>query len=105
MQSGALVRNIVIARLKTPPLTYGYVVGVRHGTKKQMKQTKAAGSNVNDPWYWFLHEFGFTGRSGQIVGPRPFLTPGFERVKPEALSLMGETMWKGILKVTGGGTS
>ena len=103
--SGALLRNIAIARIKSvSPLAFIYDVGVRHGTKKQIKQTKAHRKNtgnasargINDPWYWRLHEFGFHNRGGGEVGPRPFLTPAFEKRKSDGLSMMGETLWKGI---------
>jgi hypothetical protein len=94
-----LIRNIAIARVNTGnPLVFAYDVGVRHGTRKQMKQTKAAGKNVNDPWYWFLHEFGFHDRGGNEVGPRPFITPAFHRRMSDGLDMMADTMKRGIDK-------
>jgi hypothetical protein len=99
LDGGALIRNIAIARINTgSSLSFIYDVGVRHGTKKQTKQTKAAGANVNDPWYWFLHEFGFTDRGGRHHAGKHFMTKAFERRKSDGLAMMGETMWKGIKK-------
>ena len=99
LDTGALIRNIALARIKTgSSLLFIYDVGVRHGTKKQMKQTKAAGRNVNDPYYWFMHEFGYTHRGGGQVGPTPFLTPAFQLRMGDGIALMSDTLWKGIEK-------
>lgn len=98
--TGALFRNIAIARntKDSSPLSFVYDVGVRHGSRKQKKQTKAEGRNVNDPYYWFMHEFGYTHRGGGQVGPTPFLTPAFARRQADGLAMMGDTLWKGIEK-------
>lgn len=99
IDSGALVRNIAIARIKTgSSLQFAYDVGVRHGTRKQQKQTKAAGKNVNDPWYWFLHEFGFHDRGGNEIAPRPFITPAFNKRQADGAEMMADTIRKGLEK-------
>jgi len=103
--NGAMRRNIAIARIKSSsPLAMIYDVGVRHGTKKQIKQTKAEGRNTNDPWYWVLHEFGFHDRSGKEVGPRPFMTPAFRRRLTDGIEMMADTLRRGIKKFDKGTT-
>lgn len=69
VDTGALIRNIAIARQKVQKggTYYPYHVGVRHGTKKQIKTN-------NDPWYWWMHEFGWTDRKG-VKHKASFLVP------------------------------
>jgi hypothetical protein len=99
LRTGALIRNIALARINTGnSLVFAYDIGVRHGTRKQGKQTKGAGVNFNDPWYWFLHEFGFTNRAGGQVGPTPFITPAFQMRHNDGLEMMADTLRKGIAK-------
>jgi len=93
-KTGALIKNIAMAREPARGgLEFSYTVGVRHGTKKQIKQTKAAGSNVNDPWYWYLHEFGTSK-----MPKRPFITPSMSSVavRERMLESMRKIMQRGI---------
>jgi len=101
--SGALIRNIAIARINTgSSLSFIYDFCVRHGTKKQIKQSKFAGKNVNDPWYWFLHEFGYHDRAGVEHPGTGFMTKAFEKRKGDGLEMMAATMRKGIDKACEG---
>ncbi len=84
IESGALLDNVVVARQKPEGLTYSYHVGVRHGTRAQIKKNW-------DPWYWFILEFGSVKYEG-----RHFMTQAFESEKEKALDIMRESLDRGI---------
>jgi HK97 gp10 family phage protein len=77
-RSGALFRNIARKKIQKNSTWMGYTVGVRHGSKRQQGQTRKAGRNVNDPWYWWILEFGTN--DGRIP-PRPFLGKAFKQLQ------------------------
>lgn len=68
VDTGALVDNIAMKKIRDGS-RLGYTVGVRHGTRSQVKKG-------NDPWYWFLHEFGTVH-----MAARPFLRPAFAMMR------------------------
>jgi HK97 gp10 family phage protein len=84
VETGALLDNVVTARQKPEGLTFTYHVGVRHGTRSQIKKG-------NDPWYWFILEFGSVKYEG-----RHFMTQAFESEKQNALDLMRDSLDRGI---------
>ncbi len=84
IETGALLDNIAFARKKPNGLVYSYDIGVRHGTKKQIRED-------NDPWYWWMLEFGTVKRPGT-----PFMVPAFEQQKEKSLELMRDTLATGI---------
>jgi HK97 gp10 family phage protein len=84
IDTGALIGNVAMARQKPNGLVYSYDIGVRHGTKKQIKTD-------DDPWYWWLLEFGTVNFEG-----RHFLTQAFAGEKEEALEAMRTSLTSGI---------
>ena len=101
--SGALLENIAIKRRKELlPSQITYEVMVRHGKKaKRAKKVvsrnrrgivnKFTVSYENDPFYWFMHEFGTSK-----MPARPFMRPAFEAKKQEALDVMAARIRKNI---------
>ena len=91
--SGALIRNITVARSKefSPPIV-AYAVGVRHGTKKQIKDD-------NDPFYWWMWEFGHHNRFTGRFERRPFMIPALENNKGNALYAMEMVIARGIKRI------
>lgn len=83
-KSGSLIANIAVKRERAAPGEYVYHVGVRHGKGGHRKGT-------NDPWYWFLHEFG-TSR----MPARPFLRPAFEQARERAIARALDVLKKRI---------
>lgn len=84
IDTGSLIGNVAFARKKPNGLIFSYDIGVRHGTKKQKKVH-------DDPWYWFMLEFGTVKYQG-----RHFLTQAFEQDKERSLELMRESLKSGI---------
>jgi HK97 gp10 family phage protein len=91
--SGSLISNIALARSKTftPPLVM-YEVGVRHGTKKQIRED-------NDPFYWWFWEFGHMNPMTNQFERRPFLVPAFENNRAEALEAAEKVIARAIKRV------
>lgn len=116
-RSGALIKNIVIKREKTPVGVTQYNLGVRHGrslgraAKKYLAVAKSGRITTryeNDPWYWAIlhggarpHEIrarkgsalSFGGRTVQVVmhpGIKavPFITMALQRKQYDALEAM-----------------
>lgn len=116
-RTGALIKNIVIKREKTPKGVTQYNLGVRHGrhlgrAAKKTLAVAASGRIVtryeNDPWYWAIlhggakpHEIrarkggalSFGGRTVQVVmhpGIKavPFISLALERKQYDALEAM-----------------
>jgi len=85
VDTGSMVENIAISRVKSDGFTFIYKIGVR-GKKK----AKKGGSN---PWYWFMHEFG-TSR----MPARPFVTPALSSETSKALAAMARTLKRRIDK-------
>jgi HK97 gp10 family phage protein len=76
--SGSLQENIAISRNRigeTGIGQYSYRIGVR-GRKKAKK-------GGNNPWYWWLHEFGSSKHPA-----RPFITPAMMSERSNALDAM-----------------
>jgi HK97 gp10 family phage protein len=84
IDTGALIGNVAIAKQKPQGLTFSYDIGVRHGSKKQKKED-------DDPFYWFMLEFGTVKRPGT-----PFLTVAFEQEKEASLEIMRKSLSGGI---------
>lgn len=96
--SGALIENIAVKRDRTGNKNLiSYHVGVRHGRNaykagtayKEITRRKGGKGlkvrYVNDPFYWWYHEFGAPGRN---IPARPFLRPAFESNKVIAFQEM-----------------
>lgn len=89
VDTGALVKNIAIARRPvTAGVYFPYHIGVRHGTKKQMK-------TGNDPWYWWLLEFGYTDRGGGRH-KFPFLMPAVASSQMEAFVAIRKSLERSL---------
>lgn len=50
-----------------------------------------------------LVEFGFMHKSGKVVAPRPFMRPGYEAAKTEALKKLSDEIEKIIKKIGNAG--
>lgn len=76
IDTGAILRNIAVARQKKPGKAM-YQIGVRSGRKSKGAQRLigrgAKVSYVNDPFYWWFHEFGTSK-----MPARPFLVPALQ---------------------------
>lgn len=110
--SGELAKNIVMKR-DTKPRQSGvgerYTVGVRGGskryanTKRNVRKGRAGAEykTAGNTYYWRFKEFGT-----EKMKAEPFLRPAFESKKQQALSVIAETLRKGIeraaKKVAGG---
>jgi HK97 gp10 family phage protein len=88
-----LVKNIVVGRSKefTPPVV-AYEVGVRHGTVKQIKED-------NDPYYWFMWEFGHNNLFTRRFERKPFMVPAIEMSRADALAAMEKSIARAIRRV------
>jgi HK97 gp10 family phage protein len=76
IDTGAMIGNVAYARQKPQGLVFSYDIGVRHGTRKQKKAD-------DDPWYWWLLEFGTAERPGT-----PFLSLAMDQEKEASLETM-----------------
>ena len=92
VESGALVGNVAVARIAPKGLVFSYDIGVRHGAIKQIHED-------DDPYYWFMLEFGTVKRP---VGT-PYLTPAIENNKEASLNIMQEVLTRGIASVVAKG--
>ena len=84
VDTGALIGNVAIARQQVHGLSFSYDIGVRHGSVKQIRED-------DDPFYWFMLEFGTVKRPGT-----PFLTLAFEQEKDASLEAMRTVLSRGI---------
>lgn len=118
VKTGALVKNIVIKREKTPEGTTQYNLGVRHGralgknakTKLVVNaRGRVATKYEDDPWYWYILEFGrkvYTGdgkrkRSNTVrskVEATPFIAPALINKQAEAIEAMATRLAKALQK-------
>ena len=108
---GHLVENIVWAR-KSPAVdgAYTYSVGVRAGPHKRKNARSVtrlrkfrAGTREeypNNPWYWFMWEFGFTHYKTGPHLKRPFITPALMSERGRALDAMVSTLTRRLDKLT-----
>jgi len=87
IESGALIGNVAFAKKKPEGTLFSYDIGVRHGTVKQIKQD-------DDPFYWFMLEFGTVKRPGT-----PFLSLAFDQEKSTSLETMRRVLAAGIERV------
>lgn len=70
-------------------LVASYSVYVRTGKKSRLS---GRSRNIEkNSWYWFLVEFGTSK-----MAARPFLRPGFEASKEDAVTEIGKTLDEGI---------
>jgi HK97 gp10 family phage protein len=101
-KTGALFKNIAIKREKTPDGITQYNLGVRHGRElgRKAQSELAVGKNgrvlrryVNNPYYWFLHEFGL-GHNPK----RDFIGPALESKREEAVAAMEKRLQDEINK-------
>jgi HK97 gp10 family phage protein len=93
--TGALQKNIARKKIKKGSTWMGYTVGVRHGTRFQRGQTRKAGRNVNDPWYWWILEFGTN--DGRIP-PRPFLGKAFKQLQGRSTDVIIKQSMAAVMK-------
>jgi HK97 gp10 family phage protein len=84
IDTGSMIGNVAFARKRPNGLIFSYDIGVRHGTRKQKKVD-------DDPWYWFLLEFGTVKYTG-----RHFMTQAFENDKEGSLDVMRDSLADGI---------
>ena len=87
VESGALVHNVAIVRKPVAGLTFSYDLGVRHGAITQIHED-------DDPYYWFMLEFGTVKRPKGT----PFITPAIEQNKEKSLSIMQAVVTRGIAR-------
>ena len=109
--TGALVKNIVIKRERTPTGLTQYNLGVRHGkalgknaAKKLVlnpKTGRVTSVYINDPFYWWFLEKGRNQYAGdgtrrrpflRRVEATPFLAPALENKQAEAIEAMGRRL-------------
>lgn len=105
-QTGATIENIVHKRVReNDPFSAEAHVAVRHGVQTKRAKAKArralakgdkegaakALENVNDPYYWRFHE-----RGTSKMGARPFIRPGLEESKGQAIDAMRKSLKSGI---------
>ncbi len=101
-KTGALIKNIAIKREKTPEGIAQYHLGERHGrdlghkAEKKLvvgKSGRIVTKRVNDPFYWYFHEFGT-----KKMQKRPFIGPALENKRVEAIKAMEDRLAKEIEK-------
>jgi len=97
--TGALIRNIAGKVEKQRSPDYVQInIGVRHGQikdeKKAARKQGRAVKTVDDPWYWWQHEFGNSKKAA-----RPFIRPAFEESKEKALEVMTERVRQRLAKL------
>ncbi len=116
--TGALIKNIVIKRERTPDGITQYNLGVRHGRalgRKAAKQLVVGKSGrvttqyLNDPFYWIMLEGGrniYHGngrrRRGNSIKSRvpatPFIAPSLVNKQLDAIEAMGTRLAAAIKK-------
>lgn len=95
----ALLENIAAKRERNPtPGTVRFSVGVRHGKKAKNARksvtysgTKKSVSYENDPFYWFMLEFGTSKMKA-----KPFLRPAFEGQKEKAVNTIAQRLRRNL---------
>ena len=100
IKTGALLENIAIKRDKSPAGVFTYNVGVRHGSKAKRARkvvtyrgTRASVKYENDPFYFFMLEFGTSK-----MPAKPFLRPAFESKKADAAQRIADRLRTSIEK-------
>jgi HK97 gp10 family phage protein len=117
-RTGALIKNIVIKRERTPDGITQYNLGVRHGRalgKKAGKRLVVGKSGrvmvqyLDDPYYWYFLEFGRNvyhgnGRRKKAnavksrVAATPYIAPALENKRADAIEAMATRLAKAIMK-------
>lgn len=118
--TGALIRNIVIKREKTPDGVAQVNLGVRHGRSMGKnaprrlvvaKNGRVVSAVIDDPFYWWFLEKGrnvYHGDGKRRRGIRanveatPFIAPALENKRAEALDAMANRLAAAIRKANGG---
>lgn len=120
-RTGALIKNIVIKRERTPVGITQYNLGVRHGRSlgKKAAKTLAVGRSgrvitkyLDDPFYWYFLEFGRKVYAGdgrrkkknkvrKEVPATPFIAPALENKQAEAIDAMAKRCEAAIRKANG----
>lgn len=109
--TGALIRNIVIKRERTPEGLAQYNLGVRHGkalgknAEKKLvlnpKTGRVTSVYINDPFYWWFLEKGRNVYHGDgkrrrgvknRVEATPFIAPALQNKHAEAIDAMGRRL-------------
>ena len=93
IKSGSLIGNVAIVRKKQDGQNFRYDIGERHGAKAQVRED-------DNPWYWFMLEFGTKKYKG-----RHFLSQAFESEKGASLNIMQESLTRGIARTVKQGKS
>lgn len=115
--TGALIKNIVIKREKTPDGVTQYNLGVRHGRdlgRKAAKKLVVGKSGrivsvyVDDPFYWWFLEKGRNIYAGNgrrkrdgvrsKVEATPFIAPALENRRADAIEAMAARLIKDIAR-------
>jgi HK97 gp10 family phage protein len=116
-KTGALIKNIVIKRERTPDGVTQYNLGVRHGRAMGRKAPSllAVGKSgrvirryVDDPFYWWFLEAGrnlYHGNGRRRRGVRsrveamPYIAPALENKQAEALEAMATRLAAAIKRM------
>lgn len=117
--TGALIKNIVIKRDRSPDGLAQYSLGVRHGRamgKKAprrlvlAKNGRVVSAVIDDPFYWWFLENGRNvyhgdGKRRRNIRSRveatPFLAPALENKRADALDAMATRLVAAIRKANG----
>ncbi|MGZ9027377.1 MAG: HK97-gp10 family putative phage morphogenesis protein [Telluria sp.] len=120
-RTGALIKNIVIKRERTPEGTTQYNLGVRHGRNLGKKAGKrlAVGKSgrvvvqyLDDPWYWLILESGRNVYAGNgkrrkrnavksTVPATPFIAPALVNKRADAIDAMATRLTTALRKANG----
>jgi HK97 gp10 family phage protein len=115
--TGALLKNIVIKRERTPEGLTQYNLGVRHGkalgknAQKKLvlnpKTGRVTSVYINDPFYWWFLEKGRNVYHGDgkrrrgvknRVEAMPFIEPALQNKQAEAIAAMGKRLEAALLR-------
>ncbi|TWI65172.1 HK97 gp10 family phage protein [Pseudoduganella lurida] len=117
--TGALIKNIVIKRERTPDGLTQYNLGVRHGrhmgrnAARQLvvaKNGRVISAVVDDPFYWWFLEKGRNvyhgdGKRRRGVKSRveatPYIAPALDNKRAEAVEAMATRLAAAIRKANG----
>lgn len=118
-RTGALIKNIVIKRERTPDGVTQYNLGVRHGRwmGRKAQSVLAVGKSgrvirryVDDPYYWWFLEAGrnvYHGsgkRRNQVrsrVDAMPYIAPALENKGADAIEAMANRLAAAIKRMNG----
>jgi HK97 gp10 family phage protein len=107
VQTGALVKNIAVARERgTSPTYFEYHIGVRHGLETKGAQKIAIRGKdgrirfqyTGNPFYWWFWEFGHYNVFLRAQVPaKPFIRPAIDSKAPELLGVMKDYLGQRLL--------